>query len=300
MHTSFNLDFDLLARKVYDISVEAAKIILGYYTQTEDQLSVEYKDDSSPVTLADLAAHRYISSALCALVPEFPVISEEGVVVEGHSLSGAFQPHDDQAFWLVDPLDGTREFISGSGDFSVNIGLVYRGKPLLGVMICPVFKVGYLGGSVLGGAWKVSGLEPFSKEKATPILCRPFHHTQCDVLMSKSPAPIVDQFLAHFNASGGQCIVKKVGSARKFGLIAEGAADLYPRYLPTYEWDTAAAQAIIEAAGGWVLDIADFEPLRYQKVPSWLNTYFIVSGQLAHKERLYLQSIVEQVKNHSR
>jgi len=294
------LDFDLLAGKVYGIAVEAAKIILGYYTQTEDQLSVEYKDDASPVTLADLAAHRYISSALCALVPDFPVISEEGVVVEGCTLETTFQPHDHQPFWLVDPLDGTKEFIAGSGDFSVNIGLVYKGKPLLGIMVCPVFQVGYIGGAVLGGAWKQSGLEPFSKEKSSPIFCRPFHHMGCDVLMSKSPAPIVDQFLEYFSVSGGRCVVKKIGSARKFGLIAEGAADLYPRYLPTYEWDTAAAQAIIEAAGGWVLDIADLEPLRYQKAPSWLNTYFIVSGQLAHTERLYLQSIVDQVKNHSK
>lgn len=268
--------------------------------QTEDQLSVEYKDDASPVTLADLAAHRYIASALSALTPDFPVISEEGVVVDGCTLDTAFQPRENQPFWLVDPLDGTREFIVGSGDFSVNIGLVCQRKPLLGIMICPVFQVGYLGGSVLGGAWKLKGLEPFSQEKASPIFCRPFFHGGCDVLLSKSPAPMVDQFLAHLRALGGQCAVKKVGSARKFGLIAEGVADLYPRYLPTYEWDTAAAQAIIEAAGGCVLDVADFEPLRYQKVPSWLNTYFMVSGQLADAERRFLQSVSDQVKNHSR
>ncbi len=299
-HSSF--DFEELIKKTYNIAAHASEIILGYYlpsqeASAQERLSIQYKKDDSPVTQADIASHNYICEMLSKLTPDIPIVSEEGIVMNGQNLDKYYKPDPESYFWLVDPLDGTKEFISGSGDFSVNIGLVYNNKPILGIMTCPIYQVGYIGGEKIG-AWKISGLKHFEADSREEIVCKVVNKSQfLKILASKSPAPLVDHFLMNLKESGFQFELNAVGSARKFGLIAEGLADLYPRYLPCYEWDTAAAQAIIEAAGGLVLDVKDFSPLTYQKEDDWLNSYFLVSGSLNAEEKNSLQQAANKMNN---
>lgn len=220
------------------------------------------KSDDSPVTAADLAAHELIARELSALTPGVPVVSEEDVGSQQHrSASGTF--------WLVDPLDGTREYLARNGEFTVNIALVQRGRSVWGAVFAPALDVLYWGGAGLG-AWRAdrSGVQPIrvaSPEMAGAVRWR--------VLASKShmtpeTAAVIGQL--------GVYELVQAGSSLKFCRIAEGAADLYPRLGPTCEWDTAAAQAVLEGAGGVVLD-GRHQPLRYGK-PDVLNPHFVAAS----------------------
>ena len=198
------------------------------------------KADGSPVTPADLAAHTVIAQGLAALTPEIPLVSEE---------DGASAPAPDRApepgrFWLVDPLDGTREFRRGSADFTVNIALIDGGVPRFGVVFAPALDLLYWGAAGLG-AWRDDGTAVTALHVAPP----PTADQPWRVVASRSH---LDDDTRAWIAALGDHELLAVGSSLKFCRVAEGAAHVYPRLAPTHEWDTAAAQAVLEGAGGQV------------------------------------------------
>jgi 3'(2'), 5'-bisphosphate nucleotidase len=256
-----------LINGVVDIAHGAGAKIMGIYAK---DFSVYEKTDASPLTEADLAAHHSIVAGLTAL-SELPILSEESATISWAERSQW------QRYWLVDPLDGTKEFIKKNGEFTVNIALIDDGKPVFGVVYAPVLKQTYVG--VQGqGAYKISDGE----RKA--IAPRPHQgNEQWKVVGSRShQSPEIQAFL---DSLGGEAELIAMGSSLKLCLVAEGAAHLYPRLGPTSEWDTAAAQAVVEAAGGKVTVITDPTkalstdalPLRYNQKESVLNPYFLVS-----------------------
>lgn len=212
-------------------------------------IAVTVKGDSSPLTDADRASHEYIVSRLPELMPGVPVISEESA--EGVSGTAIGAPR----FWLVDPLDGTKEFLKGTGEFTVNIALIEKGKPVLGVVHAPAIGLTYSAGAQLGAFRQKAG------ESATAIRVGKADAARMRVVASKDHAgPMVSALLARLPGAE----LKSMGSSLKFCLVAEGAADLYLRDVPTMEWDTAAAQCVVEAAGGRLCTL-DGQPLRYGK-----------------------------------
>lgn len=223
-------------------------------------LDVCHKSDGSPLTLADLRANQIILAGLARLTPGMPVVSEEGG-------SLAREPRPDE-FWLVDPLDGTREFVSGSGEFTVNIALIRHGAPCFGVVVAPAMGVTYWGGAGLG-AWRDDG----SGSQPIHVASGPGQERALRVVASKSH---MNRETADYVGRLGACEMVHAGSSLKFCTLAEGAADIYPRLGPTCEWDTAAAHAVLEGAGGHVASI-DGTPLRYGK-PDVLNPWFVASA----------------------
>jgi 3'(2'), 5'-bisphosphate nucleotidase len=224
---------------------------------------VKHKEDRSVVTEADHAAEAIIVTGLRAAQPDIPVIAEEEVAA-GRITTASAQ------FWLVDPLDGTREFSSGSDEFAVNIGLVRHGRPILGVVGVPA--TGELFGGIVGqGAWRLVG------QTRTVVVARLPPHEGLTVLASRhhGSGRQLDEFLA------GKQIARTLnfGSSLKFCRLAEGVADLYPRFGRTMEWDTCSPQAVLEAAGGHVSTL-DGAPLGYGK-PGWENPHFICTGRVA-------------------
>lgn len=223
-----------------------------------------HKADRSPVTDADHAADAAIKPALAALLPGVTVVTEE-------SIAAAPTPEAlaEARYWLVDPLDGTREFVAHRAEFTVNIALVEKRRPLLGVLHVPAQDITYAAAGA-GTAVKIAGAGA-----GAPIAARAAPAAGLVVAHSRSHNSRTDleEFLAPFRVS--ERVV--VGSALKFGLIAEGKADLYPRLGPTSEWDTAAGQAILEAAGGAVTDHAG-KALAYGK-PGFRNPPFIARGR---------------------
>ncbi len=248
--------------EVVVLATEAGRRILDVY---ERQFDVSQKDDGSPLTDADRAAHEVIIERLAALTPAIPVLSEESAKIEYSERSGW------QRFWLVDPLDGTKEFVNRNGEFTVNIALIDDGAPVLGVVYVPVTGVSYL--AVRGqGAWKETG-----GCDRQPIRVRRYRGGRATVVASRSHrGDAVDRFLDNLKAREGEYDTESLGSSLKLCRVAEGAADVYPRLGPTSEWDTAAAQCVVESAGGHVTDL-DGQPLRYNK-PNILNPWFLVSG----------------------
>jgi 3'(2'), 5'-bisphosphate nucleotidase len=222
----------------------------------------ELKLDGSPVTQADLAAHQVIVQGLAALTPKIPVVSEEGVVLDQPRYS---------TFWLVDPLDGTREFVAGSGEFTVNIALIEHETPVFGVVYVPMTAELFWGGSKIG-AWVERDAVREPLQVALPV--RPNLTRPLRVLASKRHLNAETQA---FLAKLGPIDLVNAGSSLKFCRIAQAQADLYPRLGPTCEWDTAAAQAVLEGAGGYVFDLKGM-PLKYGK-PDPLNPFFIASSQ---------------------
>jgi len=218
------------------------------------------KSDASPVTEADEAAERFILTGLRQAFPDIPVVGEEEFSAGIETTVGA-------VFWLVDPLDGTREFAAGRDDFTVNIGLVQGDRAVLGAMALPAYHQLYTG--IPGqGAWRrdANGI--------AGITVRTPPAEGLTVLASRHYAD--DPQLAVWLAGQKVASLGNIGSAAKFARVAEGAADLYPRLGPTMEWDTAAPQAIVEAAGGAVL-LSDGTPLRYGK-PGWKNPPFLCTA----------------------
>ncbi|HYD30911.1 MAG TPA: 3'(2'),5'-bisphosphate nucleotidase CysQ [Azospirillaceae bacterium] len=252
-----------LLSAVRSIAREAGAVILRYYNDT---MSVETKADGSPVTQADQAAEHVILPALHHLAPGVPVVAEEAVAA-GHvpDISGG-------RFWLVDPLDGTKEFIKRNGEFTVNIALIENGVPVLGVVYAPALGELYAGaGPGTAIAW--DDLHPHHDH---PISARAIPADGATVVASRShgdPAKL-DAFLANYT-------VKETcgrGSSLKFCLIAKGEADLYPRFGPTCEWDTAAGHAVLLAAGGRV-ETVDGRSLTYGGGGKFLNPEFIAYGK---------------------
>ena len=232
------------------ITAEAGRLILTHYGKP---IPVEVKADDSPLTQADRAAHYLLVDRLRALAPDVPVLSEES---PAHEIEGR---EAWTRFWCVDPLDGTKEFIKGTGEFTVNVALIENGEAVLGVVHVPVKGLTYFA-TREGGAFKqVGDAEP---EK---IAIRAADPKALTVVASRDHAgPAVGAFVENLKASGAAVDLTSMGSSLKFCLVAEGAADLYPRTVPTMEWDTAAAQAVVEAAGGRLTTL-DGKRLRYNK-----------------------------------
>ncbi len=262
---------------VISIAKSAGDAILTIYNQAE--IGVETKGDGSPLTMADQRAHNLISEALVEFTPDIPVLSEESVdEVGGERLHWPI-------YWLVDPLDGTKEFIKRNGEFTVNIALIDRGKPVLGVVYVPVTHVCYSG--VVGqGASKQEGDTP-----TNPIKVRACAADHVTMVASRSHlSEPVRLFQTNLEATFSKVEAISMGSSLKLCLVAEGQADIYPRLGPTSEWDTAAAQAVVEAAGGQVL-ACDLNPLRYSK-ENILNPWFLVIGDASRGwccEGLYVE-----------
>ena len=250
-----------LLQAVTAIARAAGAAIMEVYGS---DFAVHGKSDASPLTEADLRAEAIITPALRALLTGVPVIAEEA---HARGECGQVELPGDAAFWLVDPLDGTREFVARNGEFTVNIALVRATEPVLGVVFAPALGLLYAGGVGLG-AW----LEEHGERRA--LQCRPVPSQGLTVATSRvhGDRAAVDALLQ------GQAVASRVsaGSSLKFGLLASGQADVYPRYGRTMEWDTAAGHAVLVAAGGSVCDTAG-RALRYGK-PGFENPHFIARG----------------------
>jgi 3'(2'), 5'-bisphosphate nucleotidase len=244
------------------IAVAAGAEILEVYAT---EFGVDAKEDQSPLTQADMAAHHAIMRGLREL-PDLPVLSEEG------GLPDFDQRRQWQQYWLVDPLDGTKEFVKRNGEFTVNIALIDGHRPVLGVVHVPVTGKTYLGCEGFGAELRAKdGVRTpiqVSIESANPVRVvgsRSHRGASLDAFLEK---------LADFE-------MVPMGSSLKLCLVAEGAADIYPRLGPTSEWDTAAAQAVVEQAGGMVLQL-DGKPLSYNEKSDILNPHFVVMGPQDH------------------
>jgi 3'(2'), 5'-bisphosphate nucleotidase len=244
---------------VCEIARAAGRAILEVYGR---DFTVSRKSDNSPLTEADRVAHTIIARELAALDAAIPLLSEESAP-EDHATRRAWS-----RYWLVDPLDGTKEFVKRNGEFTVNVALVVDGRAVLGAVYAPVLDRLYFGALTLG-AWRKDGMAA-----ARAIAIRKTAASPLRVVGSRShPAPELGRYLAGL----GPHEITAMGSSLKICLIAEGAADVYPRLGPTSEWDTAAAQAILESAGGRMIDLAG-RPLRYNSKDDLLNPHFLAFG----------------------
>lgn len=269
-----------LINAVSHIATLAGREIMAVY-RNPGSIAVSSKVDDSPLTEADTRANTLICSQLQLLTPGIPILSEEGTLVP------FAQRQQWQEYWLIDPLDGTREFIERNGEFTVNIALVREGSPVLGVVHAPATGTTWFG--VIGlGAWKRG-----ENEALEHIKTRAFEQelAQCTlkvVTSRRHNSDAVDTMLEYLSSRFAAVQMQGIGSSLKFCLLAEGKADFYPRLAPTSEWDTAAAQAVLEAAGGQVLR-TDFTALRYNCKDDILNPHFIAVGDA----RLNWQRLVE-------
>ncbi|MFY0566435.1 3'(2'),5'-bisphosphate nucleotidase CysQ [Archangium lansingense] len=249
---------EALVSAVCELAREAGRATLQFYG---GDVSVERKGDDSPLTAADKASHTLIVEALRRLTPDIPVLSEESSEMD------VAERRKWSTFWLVDPLDGTKEFIKGTGEFTVNIALVSGSEPVLGVVHVPVTGVTYWGRKGAGAFMAHAGQAPVA------IRTRPANLERLVIVASKDHAgPQVEALLKRLTTAS----TANMGSSLKFCLVAEGKADFYPRLQPTSEWDTAAAQCVLEAAGGAVTDTSG-RPLAYNK-EQILNPSFLAYG----------------------
>jgi len=260
-----------LTSQVCELTVQAGKRIMDIY---HNGAAVTWKEDASPLTAADEASHDFLVQSLKSLLPETAVVSEESDDVTNGSVDTG------RSFWLVDPLDGTKEFLKGTNEFTVNIALIEAGSPLLGVIYAPALSLTYYGARNLG-SWRQAGDLP-----ATRISTRPAVSSHLTVVASKDHVgPLVGAMLERLTNPQ----LQSMGSSLKFCLVAEGKADIYLRDLPTMEWDTAAAQCIVEAAGGGVYS-PDGKPLLYGK-PGLKNPAIMTVGDT----RLDWRRLIAQV-----
>lgn len=247
-----------LLEPVRALAEAAGQAILEIY---RTDFGVEQKDDQSPLTAADLAAHRVISEGLKQLTPDWPILSEES----------RHAPFTERAqwsrFWLVDPLDGTREFVKRNGEFSVNIALIEAGNPVLGVVHAPVLAWS-AAGAVGAGASLVHAngdRQPLRVQPARAPLRLAGSRSHGDARLNA----VLERL--------GEHELRPMGSALKFVLVAQGEADVYLRFGPTSEWDTAAGQCVLEQAGGRVLSLSG-DPFTYNRRETLLNDDFIALG----------------------
>jgi 3'(2'), 5'-bisphosphate nucleotidase len=251
-----------LLENVEAIAREAGVAIMGIYAR---DFSISEKEDKSPLTEADAAAQAIIKNRLEQLQPKLPILSEEAV--------GDFSGADSAGrYWLVDPLDGTKEFIKRNGEFTVNIALIEQGRAILGVVYAPVLNVIYLAAEGLG-AFKIG-----ADGIRVPIHVAEHHEGAAwRVVGSRSHAG--DSLSAFLQRLGKHELIA-MGSSLKLCLVADGSADVYPRMGPTSLWDTAASQCVVEQAGGSVIQLTG-EPLSYAAPSAALNPFFVVHGKSA-------------------
>jgi len=254
------LDLNSLVEKVNACAVEAGAAILEIYNDPA-AWNLQEKHDDSPLTAADLASHHLICDCLTALTPAIPVLSEESTAVaDQERLSW-------KTYWLVDPLDGTKEFVSRTGEFTVNIALVHEHVPVLGVVYVPVSDVLYFA-TENGGAFKsVQG-------DTQRIAVRPLQPPMKIVASRRHGGEQLGHLLKKIESRFGEYETTNLGSSLKICILAEGGADLYPRLAPTSEWDTAAAAAVLRAAGGEILD-GNYLPMRYNESETIITPLFI-------------------------
>jgi 3'(2'), 5'-bisphosphate nucleotidase len=245
-----------LTEEVIHIAARAAESILQVYNSS---FSVVHKDDKTPLTEADMASHHCICDYLARLTPDIPVFTEE-------SSSVSFETRRTwEYYWLIDPLDGTREFIKQNGEFTVNIALIHAHQPVIGVINVPVTGKTYYASQGNGAFVRVPG------KPARQIQTRQTHKDAIKVAGSRSHG---SKKLHAFIGKLGDVELLSIGSSLKFCLVAEGVVDIYPRFGPTSEWDTAAAQCIVEEAGGAVMDMS-MNRLTYNMKAELLNPHFI-------------------------
>ncbi|HMD73136.1 MAG TPA: 3'(2'),5'-bisphosphate nucleotidase CysQ [Steroidobacteraceae bacterium] len=248
-------DLHALSAALMPITARAAAAIMRIY---DGEFAVERKSDDSPLTLADLESQRMILQGLSALTPSLPVLSEESAEAPWAERRGW------QDLWVVDPLDGTREFVKRNGEFTINIALVSQHEPVLGVVAAPARKIVYWGAKGVG-AFRQCGSDAPTAIHVAPV-GRPLRVVGSRSHASAQTATYLQRLGPHVSTG--------IGSSLKFCLIAEGNADLYPRFGPTSEWDTAAGQAVLECAGGRVTRL-DGHRLRYNCRESLINGDFV-------------------------
>lgn len=256
---SLDMELESLIEPIVALAEDAGRAILEVYST---DFEVQNKEDESPLTQADLASHRWIEAGLLSLTPDIPIISEESGLVDFDERSQW------QRYWLIDPLDGTKEFVNRNDEFTVNIALIDNNRPVLGVVHVPVLDKTYVGCEGAGAQRRDGDSPPVRIEVAAAAGKSP------RIVGSRSHrGSSLDAYLE----SLGDYDMIPMGSSLKFCVIAEGGADLYPRLGPTSEWDTAAAQAVIEQAGGSVVTL-DGKPMRYNTKADILNPHFFVIG----------------------
>ncbi|MCH8553314.1 MAG: 3'(2'),5'-bisphosphate nucleotidase CysQ [Natronospirillum sp.] len=267
--------------RVTDIALQAGDAIMAVYQR---DFGTETKADDSPLTEADLAAHRLIVDQLRQLTPDIPILSEESSTIAWSERQKWLR------YWLVDPLDGTKEFIKKNGEFTVNIALIEQGEPVWGVVHAPALDVTYHGGIAVGQACKtLVGQRPWPRSAPSGAPDGASAGENCIISVAQPPAtkvgwrvvgsrshqsPEFQDFCAQYKNPE----IKSMGSSLKICLVAEGAADIYPRLGPTSEWDTAAAHAVLLGAGGQLVDAETGQALRYNQKESVLNPWFIASA----------------------
>lgn len=265
------MNLEKLTEAACALATEAGEKIMAIY-ETAD-FSVETKGDNSPLTAADLASHNCIVDALQQMTPEYPVLSEESVDIPFSERSQW------ETYWLVDPLDGTREFIKKNGEFSVLIALIHKNEPVVGVVHAPAIETTWYG-SLGNGAFKQTGEHKVELSVREPG----------DTLVVVGSRSHAGDSLKAFMEKIGEHELVSMGSILKACLVADGRADIYPRLGLTSEWDTAAAQIIVEEAGGYMTQ-TDGSPMLYNTKESLLNPHFLVFGS---NERDWSQYIVDE------
>ncbi|PTY36317.1 3'(2'),5'-bisphosphate nucleotidase [Saccharospirillum sp. MSK14-1] len=248
---------------VVELARNAGEAIMNIYQQ-DFSASTQTKADDSPLTAADLAAHQCIVDGLSELTPQRPILSEESAAIDWR------ERQQWSSYWLVDPLDGTKEFIKKNGEFTVNIALIENGEPVWGVVHAPALHCTYEGGPAVHGSRKwLQG-----EAQGISVAQLPKGRSGWRLVGSRShQSDAFQSFVAAFDEPE----IQSLGSSLKICLVAEGAAHLYPRLGPTSEWDTAAAHAVLRGAHGEMVDAVTGYPLRYNQGESLLNPYFIAA-----------------------
>ena len=252
-------------QKIKNIAQKAGNEIMKIYQQ---DFEVDYKKDNSPLTKADIKSNEIITESLKDLYPEIPILSEENKEVP-YNIRRNWE-----YFWLIDPLDGTKEFVKKNGEFTVNIALIYKNMPVLGVIYAPVLDLLYYAQKDQG-AFKQ---DKNKKSQRLPIYNYPDNHT-LKVIVSKSHYnQETKEFVNNLKSQYEKIEFINIGSSLKLCLIAEGKADIYPRLAPTMEWDIAAGQTIVEESKGRIIKYKTEESIKYNK-QNLLNPYFIATRQ---------------------
>ena len=257
-----------------EAALRAGGQILSIYNDPSSDFQVERKADNSPLPIADRKAHETIVEILEDT--PFPILSEEGKSLPFEMRNGW------ETLWIVDPLDGTKEFIKRNGEFTVNIALVLKGKPVMGVIYVPVKKVLYFAEDTLG-AYKIEGIEDLGHKSLDDLISeavrlpdKSISRTNFVMVASRSHlTPETENYIDKMRVVHGDLELVSIGSSLKICLVAEGRADVYPRFAPTMEWDTAAGHAIASAAGMEVYQAETYFPLQYNK-QDLLNPWFVV------------------------
>ena len=246
-------------KDIKDIAIEAGSAIMAIY---QKDFTVEYKDDNSPLTEADIVSNNIICNSLEKKYPDIPILSEENQEI----------PYDVRKnwdyYWCIDPIDGTKEFVKKNGEFTVNIALIYKSEPVMGVVFSPVLEELY---------WAKKGSGAYKNGKTLPLKINTYPKQKLTVVASKSHfSKETQEFIDALDTETIAQVSK--GSSLKLCMVAEGVADIYPRLAPTMEWDTAAADAIVRESGKMSYQFENNKPIAYNK-ENLLNPWFLVSNR---------------------